>query len=366
MNTDTSIHERGNAVTLTLLGLSVAILAGVVVLYFIGLAKPEPVYTPDPADEEVFETVAPKEDPRKGWNTYVNEEYDFSIQYPDGWIVATGTLKTGDPAFSLYQATGTSTDMVYDHFTQTSHVSVYPLGIATEGIRAEMQASDIIIQIPQASAKDYVLQTGRPWATKAMFDVFPTSWNEAGFLFARLNIEEEEMIYMRGDTEIAQHEFDPFTGDHIERTGFVDTNMRTVQKNVLQSFRFLDDQNPEEPMKEKTIEVYTPKDGVIAESPLLVRGRTKDGWYYEDDFTVRLTTVRNDVVTEASVVPQGSVDAQGMIPFEVSLVFDAPAATSGVLTIGNLNNSESTQKEALVTIPIVFAGTSTAGSLQGE
>jgi hypothetical protein len=359
MVTHNSTYEKGNAVTLTLLGLSVAILAGVVVLYFVGRAKPEPVYTPDSADEAVFDSEnEPIENPREGWNTYTNTTYNFSVEYPDGWLVATGTLQTGDPAISLYQATDTSMDtgLVFDHFDQTAHVSVYPHGIATEGILAKMQASDVVVGIPQAAAKDYVLQTGRPWATRVTFDVFPSSWNESGFVFARLKVEEEELIYKRGDTEIAQHVFDPLTGDHVERTGFVDTNMREIQTNILKSFRFVDGEGEEQTITKELVSIEAPKAGMLVESPLMVLGTTKSGWYYEDDFLIRLVTGDGSVITEASVTPKGDTDEEGYVPFEVSLVFDTPTATSGNLVIGIRDRTQAVATDTVtsVSVPVLF------------
>jgi len=124
--------EAGNAVALTLLGLAVAILAGVVVLYVLGKSSHQPIYTPEIADEEVMEVVEEKKS-REGWGTYVNDIYEFSFEYPSGWVVATGTLSTGEPVVSVFPAVATSTTSnVVSLGEVTSHVSVYPHGAETE------------------------------------------------------------------------------------------------------------------------------------------------------------------------------------------------------------------------------------------
>lgn len=347
-------YERGNAVTLTLLGLSVAILAGIAVLYYIGKTKPEPIFVARPA-EEGTSTEATENDPRAGWNTYVDSMYDFSIEFPNGWVVATGTLSTGDPVVSVYKAMGTSTNMVYSHQDVVSHVSVYPLGIAAEGIVGVMEPSKVIVTVPQASAKDYVLESGRPWATKAVFDVYPESWNASGFLFARSKIQEEEIKYMRGDTQIAQYEFDPFTGDSIVRSGFIDTQEREVEEEILRSFSFKDEKTQGSEAQGKTITIEAPKAGEVIKNPLVVRGSIPGGWYFEDTLaTAWLKTDDGTIVAEALVVPVENGGTQDAMQFEISLVFETPTATSGKLAIGEKEKGGTATEGSFVEIPVLF------------
>jgi hypothetical protein len=344
-------HEKGNAVTLTLLGLSVAILAGVIVLYFIGKAKPMPVYTiPEPVDEDLFvEEKAEAKNPREGWRTYTSEEYNFSFEYPPGWIVATGTLSTGDPAITTHPANGTMS--VYSHQDVATHVSFYPLGVATEGVRAVEKPSDVLIEVPQASATDYILKSGRPWATKAIFEQYPQSWNDSGFIFARLLIEEEELVYMRGGTEIQQYEFDPITGDHIERNGFVDTNMRETEEFVLLSFAFLESDGTVTEYNEFSVIVDEPQENQLLTSPQTVRGQIPGDWYFGEEYPIRLETAAGDTVTESFITGLEGWDSGAYIPFEVSLVFENPTATSGALIIGR-DDTENTETKLI--IPVLF------------
>lgn len=347
-------QEGGNAVTLTLLGLSVAILAGVVVLYFIGKTAPEQVYVPQPIDEERIEdSTDVKKNPREGWNTYLNETYDFSVEYPAGWVVATGTLSTGDPAVSLFKATGTSTDMVFDHHDVASHVSVYPLGVATEGLQGTMSPSTVIVEVPHASAKDYVLfETKRPWATKATFDQYPASWNDSGFVFSRVIVQEEELLYMRGEEEIEQHEFDPFAGDSVERVGFIDATEREVQEEILRSFRFTGDNKDALLDEETTISIETPLSDTVVTSPLSVRGTISGKWHFEDEYVVRVETAEGDVVTEVPITPEEPHAEGETSSFEVSLVFEVPThATSGAVIV---DGREQGGENAYFSIPIRF------------
>ncbi|HCC04812.1 TPA: hypothetical protein DEP58_00720 [Patescibacteria group bacterium] len=356
MNTDTprGRHtEAGNAVALTLLGLAVAILAGVAVLYVIGKSSHQPIYTPEIADEEVIEEE--EKNSREGWGTYVNDTYEFSFEYPSGWMVATGTLSTGEPVVSVFPAVATSTTSNVVSLEEiTSHVSVYPHGAETEETFGKMQASTVIIQIPEASAKDYVFNTGRPWATKAVFDNSPSSWTDAGFVFARALVEEEEFLFMRGEVEISQDEFDEVSGDVMLRSGFIDANVRHIEEEILRSFTFIDtsaSSTQESFANEEEIVVLSPEHGEIISSPFSVRGQLPSS--IEGDVSLRLEAMGGEVLAEVPIVPQGTWGTGEHTPFEVSLVFDAKTATSGVLVF-EYTGFPLVGEKGNKTVPVVF------------
>ncbi len=353
------IYEGGNVVALTLLVLSIAVLAGVVVLYFIGRSEP---IKPMPLAVEkkdnvttVSEVKEQKENLRDGWLTYKNEEYDFSMQLPAGWIVATGTLKTGDPAITFYKArikNGTTT--VYGPNDDATHVSVYPLGVAGEGLSGKTKHSKVIIATPQASAKDYILKSGKAWATKGEFDIHPDSWNDSGFIFARTLVEEEEVKYMRGDEEIEQYEFDPFAGDYVERSGFVNSQIRSTEEEILKSFSFTKKNKDKVTAVDDLIKLESPKKGDVISSPVMVKGEARGFWYSEGDFPVRLETNDGDTIAESYATALDDWMTKDYVPFELSIAFDAPTATSGrlVLMNGDLSDMQENKKEII--IPVLF------------
>ena len=349
-------REAGNAVALTLLGLAVAILAGVVVLYFIGKSSPPPVYTGEIVDEEVFMSgEETSKNAREGWRTYVNDTYEFSFEYPSGWIVATGTLRTGESVVSVFPAVdASSTPTVFNTDDVASHVSVYPHGVEIEAeIFGKTQASTVIIQTPEASAKDYVLTTGRPWATKAVFDIAPLNWKDTGFVFARATVEEEEVLFMRGEVEITQSEFNATSGDSVVRSGFIDANIRLIEEEILRSFTFIDTTaSSTQASREDEIRIDSPEYGEIISSPLSVRGQLPG--FVGSDTLLRLEAVSGEVLAEVPVVPLGTWSAEELAPFEVSLVFDTGSATSGVLVF-EYSDASLAGGVGKKVVPVVFA-----------
>lgn len=351
---DIKKQEKGNVVVLTLLGLSVAILAGIVALYFIGRTAPEKVIIQQTDPEEfVFEESPTASNAREGWRLYEEALYNVSFEYPQGWVVATGTLSTGDPVISISKATEASNaDQVYSTLDTVPHVSIYPRGVASEGLWSKMEESGIVFEIEGMSALDYILGSGRPWATMVSFETYPESWNEFGFAFARLPIVEENIVYMRGDTTIEQYEFDPFAGDVVERNGIIDTGLRAVQEEILRSIRFRNsfsiDANKEKPL----VILEFPSEGDIARNPLLVKGQIMSERYRDNEFVVRLETAEGQLVAQVGVLPSEIGDE--MIPFEVSMTFAPPSATSGVLYIGRSIFSDSFKDDAEVAVPVLF------------
>ncbi len=351
------IYEGGNAVAITLLVLSIAVLAGVLVLYFIGRSEP---IKPMPLAIEKKDNATTvsgakeqKENLRDGWLTYKNEEYDFSMQLPAGWIVETGTLKTGDPAITFYKArikNGTTT--VYGPNDDVTHVSVYPLGVAGEGLSGKTKHSKVIIATPQASAKDYILKSGKAWATKGEFDIHPDSWNDSGFIFARTVVEEEEIKYMRGDKEIEQYEFDPFTGDYVERSGFVNSQVRSVEEEILKSFSFTKKNSNGVTFIDDLIKLKSPKKNDVISSPVVINGDARGVWYFEGVFPVRLESDGGKIIAETYATALGDWMTNDYVPFELSVAFDVTTATSGRLVLTSGSTSVSNKNEMV--IPVLF------------
>lgn len=352
MHAHTPRTNGGNAVTLTLLGLSVAILAGVAVLYFVGKNVPQPEPFPTQAGNSTSTTPDSEQDPRAGWNTYENTEFEFSFMYPRGWIVATGTLM-GEPVISVFDASqpgATSTGA--DVHTLPVRVSVYPYGLPTEWGTDKRAQSKTIVSVPEASALDFVLSNSTPWATLVNFVSRPPSWNEYGFVFGRAAIREEETVYYRGTATITPEQFNLET-DTVDTRGYVDDVQWNTVSEILRSFEFTQ-QNTATDVS-ALITVASPAPYATVTSPLLVKGEAQGSWYFEASFPVRLLASDGSILAEvpARALSDWMVDA--MVPFEVSLVFSVPAAaTSGTLILARDNPSGLPDKDAHIAIPVVF------------
>ncbi len=351
--------EAGNAVALTLLALAVAILAGVLVLYFIGKNAPQPV-APIQEGESTTSSASVEDDtanPREGWRTYENTDFDFTLEYPPGWIVATGTIGLV-PAVSVYPAADATGTPPFSQHSDATHVSVYPEGIPTEGVFGETQQSDVIVPVPGASQKDLVLDSGRPWATIATFDKHPGSWTDAGFVFAAVTIEDATTSCKRGTTVVTDGTCDPLTGDTLVRSGYVDPVLRSAEEEILRSFHFITDTGTSSPSSADVsdlITVDTPKPDDVITSPLTVQGQARGSWYFEASFPVTLETDDGTVLAQVPAQALGDWMTEDFVPFDVSLVFPATTATSGQLVLKRDNPSGLATNDRSLSIPVRFA-----------
>ncbi|MBP9760341.1 MAG: hypothetical protein KBD24_03155 [Candidatus Pacebacteria bacterium] len=352
-------RQSGNAVTLTLLGLAVAILAGVVVLYVVGTQRPVPVPVTAPFTEE-NDTTSAEVNPREGWRTYENEKYGFAFEYPQGWIVATGTI-LGLPVITAYDAgQPLSASSTFGVLETDTRLSVYPAGLPLEEFGDVAKDSTVVVAVPGASAKDYVLgtTTSRAWATVVRFDARPESWTADGFVFARAHVEEEKITHVRGENlEISPEEYDPYTGDHIVRYGFVDPIVRTTVEELLRSFHFKNDGAGETDTASSTadfIRVTTPLAGDRVTSPLRVAGEARGGWYFEGSFPVELRTSAGEVLAQVPATALGEWMTEDFVSFEISLVFASTTATSGVVHLVRDNPSGVSANDQSLDIPVIF------------
>ncbi len=346
--TTRSEHEGGNAVALTLLGLAVMIVAGVAVLYVTGRHTPQPIPTP----REVASSTDDVVDLRAGWKTYEDSQYAFTVQYPSEWVVATGTIGTGPVITFAPGVLGASSSAVYHE--AATRVSVYPRGTALWPPADESVQSPVIVAVPQASARDFILESKRPWATVVQFGRVPGTWDPSGIVVGRTAIEDEAMRPSGGegvDTASSSPE-------RVVRTGFVDPALRGTVEEVLRSFVFAA-AAPEGGEvgggETANIVVEAPERGAVLTSPVTVRGKARGSWYFEASFPVTLRAADGTVLATVPARAIGDWMTDDFVPFEVSVAFDPGTATSGELVLARDNPSGIRAQDASATVPVQFA-----------
>lgn len=347
--------EKGNVVTLTLVALAVAVLAGVVVLFLAGRREPVPLppvgEMADPSDlgDEA------QQDPRANWPTYTDDTYSFSVQYPPGWIVDTGTYED-QPVVTLRPDMGTTTEPgPWNDRTSGTFVSIFPQGLQSEGVFYGERKSMVIIPVPQAVARDFVLTNKHPWATKVTFEQYPDTWSASGYVFARANIEGEEETCMRDGEEVEGEQCDTQKGDTLNRTGFVDPAMRSLEELILTSFSFsIDPEQAAANALDDLIQVTSPHPDALVTSPLVVEGQARGTWFFEASFGATLYDNEGKVLVATPVTTSADWMTESFVPFSVSLAFAGTTATSGVLVLEKANPSGLPEHAATYEIPVRF------------
>lgn len=190
-------------------------------------------------DKEKHESEIRISDNNPSWNTYVNTEYGFSIDFPANWKVYEEFEKVS-PTINIYIPRN-DIKPPFDHFADVNNVSIYPKGLSTEAVIGQYEESDIDINFESDRALNYILEDGSVWATYVSFDDLNDPWKPWGFIWSKVVIENLDYKCLRSDEEIDLEECNPFENDEFVRAGVVDEDLRETQEKILESFKFIEE-----------------------------------------------------------------------------------------------------------------------------
>ncbi len=171
------------------------------------------------------------------WNVYKNEKYGFSVSYPRGWKVSED-FTTAEPKINIYK-TDLKSKPPYDHFSDVSNVSFFPLGLGTEGVIGKSRDSQAKINYETQKSYDYLTKNGEVWATYLNLKDAPENWKDWGFIWVKNKINNPVFSCSRDGAEISIEECNPYDGDEFERSGVVDPEIQKIQEKILASFKIL-------------------------------------------------------------------------------------------------------------------------------
>lgn len=180
------------------------------------------------------------------WAVYRSDKYGFEIKYPPDWTVAVD--EEFEPKINIYKKDETTAPPFIHHHNVTQ-VSIFPKGIGTEGVDGETVPSDIDFLEVTAQSIDFLLEDGARWGTYATFENRPPSWESFGFVWASARIEDSfSECVLNGEIlpmERCDLGVDRPAGANIVLRGKMDPAERDVEKQILETFRFLRGENGE-------------------------------------------------------------------------------------------------------------------------
>jgi hypothetical protein len=163
------------------------------------------------------------------WNVYTNQDYDFQISYPSGWQVASETA-AGEPRISIYR-TG---NPPYSHHVNATQVSIFPKGLGTEGAAGENRpAVDDLTSAIERNPREFFLTTGSPYAYFMGFQTHPATWEDYGYVWASVFVENKET---KSDCPGLGGTCDPFSTAKV--TGTINPDEFETVKEILKTFKF--------------------------------------------------------------------------------------------------------------------------------
>lgn len=107
--------------------------------------------------------------------------------------------------------------------------------------------------------------------------------------------------------------------------------------------------------KSDYIVVNSPTPGAPVTSPLRVRGRARDTWFFEGDFPLLLKDARGKVIAKGFATAKGEWMTQDFVPFEGTLEFEQPRSSErGTLIFKKDNPTGRPEHDDALEIPIFF------------
>jgi hypothetical protein len=263
------------------------------------------------------------------WKTFESEEYGFSLKYPSDWNMEAAPNNEIAPKFNFYiKPSGVPVDAPFNHHANISNVSVFPEGIPTEGLLGESQPLIPGYKVNfKNTSKTYVLEDGTFFASYIQLQSTPDSWNESGFVWNRLRVENLEEKCLREGEVVTDDQCQVLGGDdRIVRSGSVNEKLWRVQQAVINSIEFTEDEGGS---PAASVELESPREGEVISSPLTVEGQAPGSWFFEGEFSVVLTDWDGEIIAEASARTQEDWMTENMVPFEATLEFEKPYDDSG-------------------------------------
>ena len=305
---------------------------------------------------------------RESWEVYTNQQFNFTLKYPDNWRVFEDNPGDRYPVINVYSSRNAAEfEVPLDIHSKplVSYLVIYPKGMGTElpsGGSVKISEYDQSIPVNFSVEQDgeiFLLENGDSWGYFLPLGNAPQDWDQ-GFIFAQIAINNFEAKCYDEETgeEVAMEECDPMTGDKIKKYGNIHEEESKKIKGILKSFKFLEGSKEQQAGSDKPgndkIKVEQPLPDEDIKSPLTVKGEARGMWYFEGDFPVELQDSNGNVLVEAVATAQGKWMTEDFVPFSATLIFDAPANQKGYLVFKRANPSGRPENAASYKVPVSF------------
>lgn len=305
-----------------------------------------------------------------GWKDYENTAFGISLELPQNWI----SIETPNAAGHNFVANiippdqGSESNIPLDVHADASlsYISILPEGLGTEYPSGRVTAfaefsgelPDLDFPVDDQASKVFQLDNGSVWAYAIHPSNPPSSWADAGFIFAQIGIDnfQAHCYDQTSGIEKLLRNCDPLGGDRFVREGELNTNAAQIIRGIVSRLNLQDPgEAPDRKQISELIRVEAPLPNLDIQSPYTVKGEAVGYWYFEGSFPIKLYNASDQLIAEGVAEAQGSWMTENFVPFEATLTFDAPDDERGEMVFQRANPSGLPDNEREYSLPVIFS-----------
>jgi hypothetical protein len=185
------------------------------------------------------------------WKSFVSEDYQLAVQYPEDWMVLpNNNLPNGKAVINIFPTGETPDTSTYSETHGDkgfSYLAIYPNGLDRDfPWGRSMSLAETTIPLPnwnfpvnETASRVLQLEDGEVWGFYLQPAGFPANWSDKGFIFVQYSVQN----FQAGCIDASSGETKEMTdcnltaGDRMTRSGTINTEEAYTMNNILEALK---------------------------------------------------------------------------------------------------------------------------------
>lgn len=293
------------------------------------------------------------------FESYKNDQWSFSLKYPENFILLESKLPGDAPVINLYSKDGQFHPPFAIHEEpENAYIAILPKGFGVDGPSGKQVPFSTIEEvnfdagINLHNSKAYLLESGEAWAYFLRFKNAPGNWAAYGGLFVHFPIKNFDARCM--DSSGNQKELntcDPMGNDEILYSGKIDARLKSQMINILETFQFKS--KTQKPVSD-LIQVESPQPSMEVSSPLYIKGKARGYWFFEANAPIEIQDKDHNTLARSYIKADGEWMTEDFVSFSGNIEFKTPGNERGYLVFSRANPSDKKENDRQFRIPVIF------------
>lgn len=306
--------------------------------------------------------ISTKQDLNSSVTSYSNENWGFSLEYPEGFQVLESELPGSSPVINIYvEDARFDPPFAIHEEPENAYIAVLPEGFGVDGPAGKQKTLanwqgnlSLAPGLTLNNSKVYLLESGEPWAFFLRFENAPRNWKKYGGIFVHFRIQNFQATCYNSESGSSKemNNCDPMGPDEVRYTGNTETSSKEKIMEILKSFDF---KSSNKIRITELIKVEKPLPNMEVSSPLKVRGKAKGYWFFEANAPIEIVDMNNNKLGESYIEAKGDWMTEDFVDFTGTIHFEnAPDGERGYLVFKRANPSDLKENDREFRLPVLF------------